>query len=627
VVRNIRLQHGNSLPFLDSRAGIGIARPMAASGEIPCTCFSPHSGKLDTSREMGNPMRKLLFCLICLLPTVAVANPNFTIGSNHFETIHAYPHDLLKWPESGVFVYWRPQTLPWQGDVTNISNRPSASYTSNYQSVEFAPPYGYSGNPEAVHSWFNVSSYAYQDRVSTGGLTTTRFGKFYFELANTSLNLELEASGVARATETTGETSTYHLVPFEGETTGSRDDYEFKLIYANQLWNNPFGFKIRYIDKNANQPGGFIRFNKEGTTYNLSHLTWGWATVGCNHIFGYSSINADAFFQNSYSVFSGHQLDLQASYELNGNHKTGLRYRTRRENGDNYTWRYNDGAEFDGNYYVDERWQDRKTDSFLRGYSKINFWKVGLADAGILFFLQYGSHNLSEINKLVASESDSRESANEFIIETNPFLNYRFHGGYFDIGLLLEYSRTGLRNTRNRWNSVSGSDQPDVLWSTEPYNGWSTSWESFSKGSKWFFATGLEADTSIGLYRRLSALLRLTLIRKYTRTEKLYGQSEIPDGGNSFGFRQTHQRNNYKNETWMTGAVGVAYGRGPIQTFLTLQLPLAYLIKQTTKLADNTEQLFEHEKRDMWQVQQPTSLRLLVVYGLGSMPKHPHATR
>ena len=201
-------------------------------------------------------------------------------------------------------------------------------------------------------------------------------------------------------------------------------------------------------------------------------------------------------------------------------------------------------------------------------------------------------------------------------METNPFLNYGFKGGYLDCGVLLELSRTGMRNSSTRWNGVSKSDQKDVLWSTAPSMGWSSSWESFSKGKEWFFATGWEANASIALYRRLAALLRVTTLRKYTWTEKLYGQTEIPEGGKSFAFQQTHRRNNFSNETWMTGSVGFSYGWGPFQTFFTLRLPMAYLIKQRTKLADGSGLLFEHAKRDMWQVQEPTTVRLMIVYAL-----------
>jgi hypothetical protein len=111
-----------------------------------------------------------------------------------------------------------------------------------------------------------------------------------------------------------------------------------------------------------------LRFTRFGITYDLPRLTWGWATTGCSRIFGYSYINADAFFQNSYTVFAGHQWDFQASSE-HGNHKTGIRYRTRREDGESYRWRYDDATEIEGNYYADPYWKDRQEARLIRGPS------------------------------------------------------------------------------------------------------------------------------------------------------------------------------------------------------------------------------------------------------------------
>jgi len=305
------------------------------------------------------------------------------------------------------------------------------------------------------------------------------------------------------------------------------------------------------------------------------------------------------------------------SYEYNGNYKSGIRYRKNREDGENYKWRYDENSEINGNYYVDEHWKDRKTADMIRAYSKVRFWRFRGMDAGFLFFVQRGSYSNMPVNKISPSESSSLNKANEFIIETNPFFNFKFKGGYLDFGLLLELSRTSITNTSTRWNSVSRAEQPDVLKSSSPYLGWSPSWESYSSASEWFFATGFESYSSIAIYKRLSLLARLTYLRKFTSIKKQYGNSEVPEGGTSYTFQRTHLRDHNKNENWITGSLGVSYGRGPVQLFVTLQLPLAYLIKQKTKLNDNDTRLFEHEKRNMWQVQEPTTMRILMVYALG----------
>jgi hypothetical protein len=540
-------------------------------------------------------MKKYLFILL-LFTHPLMANPSFTIGSNHYLTTFAYPHDILKWPEQGVFLLYNPQTLPWQGDVTNISNRPSESYVNNYQQVEFAPPYGYQGDPNDVRSWMRVSGYAHKSHVTLGGLYYLRFGKVLFELGKTSLNMNLYAEGQGRATEDVDGNSVYHMVPFNAQTLADKNDYNLKLIFANC---------------------GYVAFNKDGQAYKCPHLTWGWATKGCNQIFGYSHINTDAFFQNSYSVFQGHQLDVQMSYEHNGNYKTGIRYRKNREDGENYRWQYDEGSEILGNYYVDQKWRDRKIGDMIRAYSKVRFWRIRNLDAGFLFFVQRGTYSNMPVNKISGSKSSSRKKEKEFILETNPYFNYKFKGGYLDFGILLELSKTSITNASDRWNPVSGADQANVLKSSSPYSGWSPSWESFSRGSVWFFATGFESYSSIAVHKRLSLLARLTYLRKFSSITKQYGSSELPDGAKSYVFQQTHQRNNSKNENWITGSLGISYGRGPVQLFVTLQFPLAYLVKQKTKLSGPDEKLFEHEKRNMWQVQQPTTMRILMVYALG----------
>jgi hypothetical protein len=561
-------------------------------------------------------MKRLVLIILIALTAKLAANPSFTIGSNYYLTVFAYPHDILHWPGRAVYINYNPQTLPWQGDVTDIARRPSESYVNNYQNVEFAPPDEYTGNPNDLRSWMRMSSYAYKKNFTLGGLYSTKFGKFLVELGNTSVTLELDAEGTGRASEEAGTATAYHLVPFKAQTRAGKDDYNFKLLYANRLFSVPIGLKLDYVKKTSGQPKGFLQFKKDDQTYQLSHLTWGWATIGCAHIFGYSHINTDALFQDSYTLFDGHQLDLQASFEIDGNYKSGIRYRTSSEDGETYQWKYLEGSEFVGAYQADPYWKDRRESELLRGYTKARFWRNENSDAGILFFLQRATNLATPVNKLSESDQSSAEKETEITLETNPYVNARFRGGYLDFGWLVELSYARMANTSNRWNNVSHSEQPDVFWDTSPYIGWSQSWERFSKGSRWFFATGFEAYSSVQLHKRLSLLLRLLALRKYTFREKLYGQSTVPAGSSSYQFYRSHERDDYLKETWMTGSIGFSYGFGPMQMLFDLQLPLAYLKLQETALSDNKSVLFEHEIRNMWQVQEPITFRLLLVYAL-----------
>ncbi|MFH1143418.1 MAG: hypothetical protein V1774_02625 [Candidatus Eisenbacteria bacterium] len=561
-------------------------------------------------------MHRAAFILVLALVLVAQAahgRPSFTIGSDPYETVFAYPHDILQWPSRTFYLSYTPQTAPWQGDVTHPQNRPSASYTSNYQEVEFAPPHGYEGDPAAVHSWVHMSSYLHQHNYTAGGLAETRYGRFLIELGATAIDMDLAAQGVARSEPSADN---YVLIPFQSATEAQRDDYSFKVIHARQFLGNPLGAKVEYTRKTAGRPEGYLNFNREGTDYQVPHLTWGWATQSCNHIFGYGNINVDAFYQNSYTVFEGRQWDMQLSYEHAGNWKSGLRYRTGRQDGDSYAWSYDEGSEFVGDYEVDPHWKNRESTKLLRAYTKASFLRRGDLDGGMLFLLQYDSDADTRVNKQVETESDSREGRSGYALEANPYFNFRMPQGFVDFGLLLEVGRSGMRNSETRWNPASHSEQDDVLWSTEPLLGWSEYWENFSQGREWFFATGVEANTSVAVYRGLSALLRVTILRKDTHTKKLYGNSEIPAGGYSYEFYQTHRRDNFRRETWMTGMVGFSCQVGPAKLYLTQDLPTSYLLAQSTKLADNDELLFDHEQRQMWQVQQPSGSRIFVVYAL-----------
>jgi hypothetical protein len=117
--------------------------------------------------------------------------------------------------------------------------------------------------------------------------------------------------------------------------------------------------------------------------------------------------------------------------------------------------------------------------------------------------------------------------------------------------------------------------------------------------------------------------LSLTLLKKYTNVRKVYGESHVPEDGGIYEFDKTHIRNDNRNETWMTGSVGATWGKGPIQLIGILQFPLAYLNKRGTKLKNVENQvLFENNKKNVWQVQQPASIRLLIVCALSKPEGH-----
>ena len=563
-------------------------------------------------------MKKLIVSFLLICVSTVYANPHFTIGSNPYYTVFAYPHDLLKWPSKAVFGYMYPQTLPWKGHVTDITQRPNDTYISNYNYFEFPTPDNYTGDPNAIRSFMDVSGYAYNNRYSFGGIWNfNEYGKVYLELGTNRLDLELRATGIVR------NNTTLELIPVSSKTDAVRRYYDFQMMYANYLFGNPVGLKVQYQYKSTAQPESEIKFIRNGTEVISNHLTWGWTTTPCAHIFQTSSQNFDAWFLNDYTLYKGGQLDLQLSYEA-GDHKSAIRYRRRGESGQNYYWRSNvadsiPGSNFNGTYITDSRYEDEIANDLIRAYSKVRYWKFGDLDMGLLYFLQYADNETNTVstNSALESEPLSSDAANEYTVEVNPWLNYKFGKSYFDFGLLFELSYTAMENTSPRWNGVMGAEQNGVLRDSYPSdNGFSPSWETFSKGHYFFFATGFEATSSIHLGGRFSVLASLLMLRKYSFVTKEYGSSDIPAGGDEYTFNVSHTRHDNKTETWMTGSIGIAYGWGPFQTIATMQLPLAWLLARNTELSDSNTQLVDLTQKNVWAVQEPISFRLLFVFGL-----------
>lgn len=563
-------------------------------------------------------MKKLVLALALVWATPGFANPHFTIGSNPFYTYLGYPHDILRWPNKAAFSYLYPQTLPWQGHVTNINERPNDTYISNYNYFEFPVPDGYTGDPGAIRSYMRASAYAYQTRFSVGGIWSfADYGKVYLEVGTNRVDMEQRVEGVVR------NNTTLELIPVVARTDAARRYYDVQFIYANYLFGNPIGLRVQYQSKSSEQPSSEIRFMRNGTETVSNHLTWGWTTTPCAHIFETSSQNFDAWFLNDYTLYSGGQLDLHLSYER-GDHKSAVRYRSRRERGQNYYWQSSipdslPGAEFSGSYVTDSRYEDEIADDLIRAYSKIRFWRIGDADAGLLFFLQYADrdNNTVSTNEDIESEPLSSDAENEYTIEVNPWLNYKFGKSYLDVGLLCEFSYTSMANSSPRWNGAVGATQNGVIRNSSPYTGgFSPSWESYSQGSTSFFATGFEASTGINISGRFYALASILLLRKYTWITKEYGSSVIPPGAREYVFHASHTRSDYKNETWMSGAVGISHGFGPLQILATMHLPLAYLLEKNTELTDAGSTLVDLTQRNVWAIQEPVSFRLMLMFGL-----------
>ncbi len=579
--------------------------------------------------EKGIKMKKLLIVLLLIfVATCVYSNPSFTVGSNPYVTLFAFPHDIMKHAGPYVFLDFTYAPNPWQGNITNPFARPNDSYTTTYQSVQFATPDDYTGNPEDVYSYMNANGYYYIYTYAIGGYFKVDDIHFRAKAGYEYHDMSLKVDGKGRAEEedATGNI-TYHMVPFEANTHNTHSDTLGELIIAKKLFDIPFGFKIIYKQENKNTPGGFLNFTREGTEYNTDHLTWGWATTGCNHIFNYSHINTDAFFLNSYEISSGHDLDLQISNEIDI-FKNGIRIRINKHTADTYRWEYNvlqeatgtSAAVYDeyyGSYEVDPDWLTEKRYWMYRMYSKVSLVEDKNITMGILGFFEYDSDSSTDVGKRADLEESNWENSDFFALEANPFLNLKLKGGgYFDLGILFELAFSDTRNEYLRWNSNSNGNER-ILWNTSPYEGWSTSWERFSKSDYTFFATGFETSSAIPIVEDLHFVFSILTMMKYTNETKIYGTNELPTNSPSYQFKEEFKRENYKRETWLTGSFGLNYSFSNATAIFSVQMPLAYSIYQETKLynQENGDEIFNHEKETLFQVQQSVRFNFILVWG------------
>jgi hypothetical protein len=192
--------------------------------------------------------------------------------------------------------------------------------------------------------------------------------------------------------------------------------------------------------------------------------------------------------------------------------------------------------------------EDEIADDLIRAYSKIRLWKIGDADLGLLFFLQYADrdNNTVSTNQDLESEPLSSDAENEYTLEVNPWLNYKFGKSYSILDFCSRFPpRDGKHSSTVEWcNGATQKGHQEFL----PYeSGFSPSWESFSRGRYTFFATGFEASTAINVTGRFHALASLLLLRKYSFITKEYGSSDVPSGGTEYAFNGTHTRHDYKN--------------------------------------------------------------------------------
>jgi hypothetical protein len=129
----------------------------------------------------------------------------------------------------------------------------------------------------------------------------------------------------------------------------------------------------------------------------------------------------------------------------------------------------------------DPDWMSKHAEYFIRAYSKARLSRQETWCRHPLFG-QYGRNRNFDVNRTSESEPNSQEIINTYIVETNPFFNFKFDKGYIDFGLLIEEEYSPMKNIHNAWNESTGSEEEGVLWNSSPYIGWTQPWNHSLKG-------------------------------------------------------------------------------------------------------------------------------------------------
>ncbi len=560
--------------------------------------------------------KKPIFSILLLIAHASFlsANPSFTIGSNPYLTIFGFPHKLLEWevPATTIGLYYFP--APWQGNINDPAARPSDSYTTNYQSVDFAAPEDYTGTGD-------MSSYGlfggYYDLYQLTGGRVFRLWDFVasLSLGGEYHRMSLQASGRARGySEDAGGNRTYSVAVFDAKTENSRLAVLAAGILAGTFAELPFGLKLEAKYFFPNTVNGYFNWTKDGVSHDSGRLTWGWATVGCGNVFGFEHREdiIDTFYLDTFDVTSGLQADLQGSLR-HGMFESAIRTRISRFLGDRYDW---NAAQV--KYVTDPNTQVSNEKNMIRAYSKMSFIREDPVNAGLLAFVEYDNNREAIIPRNAGSgfEPSSWFGKQGVFLECNPFLNLKIGKyGYLDIGVLAELGYEPSEYKVMRWSGVAGGNVETYANST-PYEGWTQYWESYSNDHLFFFATGFEASHGLPVMREISLLTSVLSQFKLTWDRKSYGDGGV--SGASATYAEHYYRWNFKRELWMTGSFGVMYRPGDSWNCTVLiQFPLAYLLYATTDLRDTGgTSLFNHEKSNLFQVQESFKIRANVSFKL-----------
>ena len=556
----------------------------------------------------------LLVFILLLITGFPVSARVFFIGSSPFLSIIAFPQDVLLFTDPMISYSLGYKRLPWWGDVDEPGARPNESYTSTKQDVSFVRAEGddedsHFSQAGAIHTLTNHVQYTHFWNPQVVQLFS-----FGYDLDS----LSASASGNLRAQD--GED--VQFIPFEYQAQHLIGNFDLQTILGFPLGGLPFGIKGHFGFQTTHSLENSFSAEVDGEDIESNRLLWGWSTTGCNKIFGYSHINGDAWFQNSYSIGPLYQLDFQLGLTL-PDAKIGGRFRYATSEATQYEWQADEDEDilvshFEGEYEA-EKWARTTRDIMGRIYSNVTWKRTEQYALNTLFFLGYERRlALNTLAENTDIEKNSRETSHHFILEANPNVNlFLGRGVVIDAALLLEYGRARFDNTHDYWISGVGGET-EGYWNSAVYLGDEYWWESFSYADESFVDFGLDCSMMLPIFRRPPHDLALTLIfflnSKFTYLSKAFGVNEMK--GDDLRFSVDNYRDNFRREIWLNTVLGLAYRSEKIAARLDFFEPLIYSLFFRTFVTDpdRDDALYKNEVSRNLAVQEGFEIRLTMSF-------------
>ncbi|MFN4216722.1 MAG: hypothetical protein ACK4HQ_04930 [Brevinematales bacterium] len=552
--------------------------------------------------------------LLFLFGFVSLWSRVFFVGSNPYLSVVAFPQDLTFWENSFIAVGFSYQSLPWWGDIDNPTNRPNEGYTSTEENIQFVKEEG-----ETERSYFQTYG-----ATHLFGANLQYFGKqgkdifFLGKFAYQPRWMVVSAEGNLR-----GETnSTYHYIPFSYEASHIINQIQLEGIIATRRSGIPLGLKVGFTYENTADLKHSFEATVDGTHIISERLLWGWTTVGCNHIFGYRSINADAWFQDSFLIGPRWQWDIQGGLSLS-KFRFGNRLRLVGAIQREYEWQRSTNVSslletnFSGSYRSSAYLV--RTDAWLnRTYANITWMEKDNWKFNTLFFLGIDGSTLSHV---LSNDTDSygwgKTKSKGFLVEMNPNVSLQpAKNVLIDMALLLtgEWHRTeNVGEYYNPFMKVSLESWQD----STAYEGPEYFWEHYSYVDMVAFHAGVDLIGYFPLYgsktRQMGLVFNVFENTQWTWLTKYYGTNRFTSEKTYFDISAT--RRTLRREIWIHTMIGGQYRQSPYSVRIEVLSPFLYSLSFFQVLQDARDNvLYEVKKTQNWAVQEGLAIRLTVGY-------------